>query len=205
MSSAQLNAHRNERVTARYGNCTECEGLIVLGIFDTITVSSSRPPNLATREVPMFPARPAPRPIPAGTPNYLAQEVTEAALVLADSPKASAALSRRILQHTLREYGGFKGRNLDDEIPAAIDSDTLSQPLARISMPCATCATLGTSRRTRSRARTAARSWRSNPARQIGSSASSSIYFSTTSRTPPSEQSEERGPMQSFRMPGSRS
>ncbi len=50
--------------------------------------------------------------------------------MLSDSPKASAALSRRCLQHLLREKGEFRKRNLDEEIQAAIDSKTLPPMLA---------------------------------------------------------------------------
>jgi hypothetical protein len=40
--------------------------------------------------------------------------------VLPVSPKASAALSRRLLQHLLREYGGHKAGNLEKEIKKAM-------------------------------------------------------------------------------------
>ena len=53
------------------------------------------------------------------------KEYEEACKVLGDSPMASAALSRRSLQHILRDKGGFKGKNLADEIQQAIDSKTL--------------------------------------------------------------------------------
>ena len=62
---------------------------------------------------------------PAGAEDY-----TEACLVLPDSPKASAALSRRCLQHLLREKAGVKHSNLADEIQQVIDSRTLPSHLA---------------------------------------------------------------------------
>jgi hypothetical protein len=62
---------------------------------------------------------------PAGAEDY-----TEACLVLPDSPKASAALSRRCLQHLLREKAGVKHSNLADEIQQVIDSRTLPSLLA---------------------------------------------------------------------------
>lgn len=40
-------------------------------------------------------------------------------MVLADSPKASAALSRRCLQHVLSEAGNHKQYTLDQQIDAA--------------------------------------------------------------------------------------
>src|SRR3989337_328653 len=49
-------------------------------------------------------------------PPEFATDYTEACLVLADSPKASAALSRRCLQHILREQFRVKPGKLADEI-----------------------------------------------------------------------------------------
>lgn len=46
----------------------------------------------------------------------------EACLVLADSPKASAALSRRCLQHLLRDHFKVKNGNLYDEIGQILPS-----------------------------------------------------------------------------------
>ena len=50
-------------------------------------------------------------PIPVEVPEDFAEDYREACLVLADSPKASAALSRRCLQHILREKAGVKNQN----------------------------------------------------------------------------------------------
>jgi hypothetical protein len=57
-------------------------------------------------------------------PNDLAEDYTEACLVIGDSPKASAALSRRCLQAILREQG-FSDKSLFKEIQLAIDSEKL--------------------------------------------------------------------------------
>jgi hypothetical protein len=58
-------------------------------------------------------------------PALFATDYSEACLTLADSPKASAALSRRCLQNILREVAKVKRGSLDDEIQAVIDSRTL--------------------------------------------------------------------------------
>ena len=50
-------------------------------------------------------------PVPLEVPPEFAEDYLEACLVLADSPKASAALSRRCLQHILREKAGVKKPN----------------------------------------------------------------------------------------------
>jgi hypothetical protein len=53
-------------------------------------------------------------------PEEFAADYREACLVLTDSPKASAALSRRCLQLLLREKGRVKPGNLSDEIDQAM-------------------------------------------------------------------------------------
>ena len=70
-------------------------------------------------------------PVPGDVPEEFRKDYQEACLVLADSPQASAALSRRCLQHLLREKAGVKGRNLHEEIQAVIESDTLPSDLTK--------------------------------------------------------------------------
>jgi len=55
----------------------------------------------------------------------IVEDYKEACLVLADSPKASAALSRRCLQHLLREKAGVKKATLAEEIQQVLDSKQL--------------------------------------------------------------------------------
>jgi len=57
-------------------------------------------------------------------PKDIANDYEEACLVISDSPKASAALSRRCLQSILREQG-FTKNSLAQEIQDAIDSNKL--------------------------------------------------------------------------------
>ena len=51
------------------------------------------------------------QPVPAEVPEEFTADYKEACLVLADSPKASAALSRRCLQYILQEKSGAKTQN----------------------------------------------------------------------------------------------
>ena len=51
------------------------------------------------------------QPVPAEVPEEFTADYKEACLVLANSPKASAALSRRCLQHILQEKSGAKTQN----------------------------------------------------------------------------------------------
>jgi Domain of unknown function (DUF4145) len=55
-------------------------------------------------------------PIPAEVPSEYQDDFNEACLVLADSAKASAALSRRCLQNLLRSHAKVKHRDLAKEI-----------------------------------------------------------------------------------------
>ncbi|MDZ5634448.1 DUF4145 domain-containing protein [Janthinobacterium sp. GMG1] len=61
---------------------------------------------------------------PKEVPQLIANDFNESCLVLEDSPKASAALSRRCLQATLRDKG-YKQHDLVKAIQAAIDSNQL--------------------------------------------------------------------------------
>jgi hypothetical protein len=62
------------------------------------------------------------RPIPSEVLDPYKQDFLEACRVLEDSPKASAALSRRCLQAILRDKAGTKSRDLYDQIEEAINS-----------------------------------------------------------------------------------
>ena len=55
-------------------------------------------------------------PLSPDVPKEFAQDYREACLILADSPKASAALSRRCLQHVLRDAAKTKKKDLIDQI-----------------------------------------------------------------------------------------
>ena len=59
-------------------------------------------------------------PCPTDVPVEIAADYKEACLVLQDSPKASAALSRRCLQNLLRAAAGVKAGELSSEIDQVI-------------------------------------------------------------------------------------
>ncbi len=71
-------------------------------------------------------------PVPAEVPADFAEDYNEACAVLHDSPKASAALSRRCLQHILREVAGVKHATLFDEIDEVLESNQLPSYLAKV-------------------------------------------------------------------------
>jgi hypothetical protein len=64
-------------------------------------------------------------PLPSEVPAEFAKDYCEASLVLPDSEKASAALSRRCLQFLLREKASINQGNLANEIQQVLDSGQL--------------------------------------------------------------------------------
>jgi hypothetical protein len=69
-------------------------------------------------------------PIPPELPVEFAADYREAFLVLPESANASAALSRRCLQHLLREKAGVKKGDLANEIQQVLDSKQLPTHMA---------------------------------------------------------------------------
>jgi hypothetical protein len=70
------------------------------------------------------------RPIPPEVPDPYKQDYGEASKVLSDSPKASAALSRRCLQAILRDKAGTKSKDLFDQIEEVINSSKVPSHIA---------------------------------------------------------------------------
>jgi hypothetical protein len=71
-------------------------------------------------------------PVAPEVPEAFAGGYVEACLVLADSPKASAALSRRCLQNILREKCGIRHSELANEIQEILDSKSLPSYISEI-------------------------------------------------------------------------
>ena len=107
----------------RQRTCPSC-GKFILSLFeryDRYRISSKTNGYTNEREVLCYPKAPSRAPLPREVPIEYAQNYHEACLTLSDSPKASAALSRRCLQHLLREKAGVKKGNLADEIQQVLD------------------------------------------------------------------------------------
>jgi hypothetical protein len=68
--------------------------------------------------------------LPPEVPQEYADEYREACLVLADSPKASAALSRRCLQKLIQDKAGIRRKNLATEISELVSSGQLPSHIA---------------------------------------------------------------------------
>jgi hypothetical protein len=132
--------HRYERV-ARDGsvsgnaalnllvcNCSECTQIIVHGRW-TVQMAADRWLEHG-EEMAIFPVHAPDRLVPPEVVDEYAQDFKEATAVLPVSPKASAALSRRLLQHIIREKAGIQRPNLNREIDDLIDSNQLPTDLA---------------------------------------------------------------------------
>lgn len=99
-----------------YGHCPNCENLIVLlqnGLVET-KGNAFFMSELRSEEL-LYP-RSGARPLPPEVCEPERSDFAEAVAVLPVSTKASAALSRRLLQHVLRERFKIKPSSLDKEI-----------------------------------------------------------------------------------------
>ena len=106
---------------ARFTTCPTCKKLIIyLDKNNGMRVTSMlvRPRGISRS------------PVPPEVPADIAEDYVESCLVLADSPKASAALSRRCLQNLLRNAARVKQGNLANEIEQVLNSGVLPTPLA---------------------------------------------------------------------------
>ncbi len=115
--------------------CPSCNNATI----NLINGSYSRAPNGALaftvkmnvhRVITVWPRTSTRPPCPQEVPNEIADDYKEACLVLADSPKASAALSRRCLQNLLRDAVKVKHGDLANEIQQVLDSKSLPSYIA---------------------------------------------------------------------------
>jgi len=101
--------------------CPECRRLIC-ALTQADQDGVYKPPTI------VYP-RTSARRVPAEVDTQFASDFKEACLVIADSEKASAALSRRCLQNLLREKAGTKAKDLDKQIQEVLDSGDLPSHL----------------------------------------------------------------------------
>ena len=97
-------------------SCPECDRYIVE--YESSIVDQSVPD---IREIIWPKLRSEARPVPADVPEKFAEDYIEACLVLEDSPKASAALSRRCLQLLLRDELSVNQGTLYSEIQEVLN------------------------------------------------------------------------------------
>jgi hypothetical protein len=114
--------------------CPACGGLFVAhyqgkGSNDSMSNPVVINPNFTDY---VYPRRTVRKPAHVMVPTGYAEDYHEACLVLDESPKASAALSRRCLQSLLREHFGIKKTSLDKEIEELLASGKLPSYIADV-------------------------------------------------------------------------
>jgi len=109
----------------RHTLCPACNRVIIW--VDRIDLLGGGRIIATSQVVPKGTARSSLSPV---IPSHFADDYREASNVLADSPKASAALSRRCLQRLLREKAGVKHGDLYDEIQEVLEAKSLPTYLA---------------------------------------------------------------------------
>ena len=110
--------------------CPECNRFILsLSELFERSVTPMASSYRYQREFLCYPKAISRAPLPEEVHENYASDYREACLTLADSPKASAALSRRCLQHLLREEAKVKHGNLADEIQQVLDAAKLPSHL----------------------------------------------------------------------------
>lgn len=113
--------------------CPSCQKIVFYLVGGTPSKNSQQQVTgftLVSVERMFYPKGSGRPPCPQQVPSELAEDYSEACLVLPDSPKASAALSRRCLQSLLREHANIKHSNLNDEIQEILSYNILPSHLA---------------------------------------------------------------------------
>ena len=111
--------------------CPSCERVVlVLGSGKIGSIGGRHILEYIKDERLIYPRAPSRVPLWKEVPAEFSREYREACTVLADSPKASAALSRRCLQRLFRGKANIKPSNLANEIQEVIDSGSLPPYIA---------------------------------------------------------------------------
>jgi hypothetical protein len=121
----QLEGKPEEGHRLKYGFCPNCEEFIVLlehgryyekAVGDRTYEGLTEPYEVEF----LYPKTLAREPLPPEVTGQCRSDFEEAAAVLPISPKASAAISRRILQHMLQDHFNIKAGSLAAQIEAFI-------------------------------------------------------------------------------------
>ena len=99
--------------------CPACSGPIVFVSY----LQDYGPRKFPGEDIMAFPRQAAKPPAPKEVPEKIAKDFNEASAVLALSAQASAALSRRCLQHLLLDMKISSSNNLSQAIDAALKSN----------------------------------------------------------------------------------
>ncbi|MBA3920174.1 MAG: DUF4145 domain-containing protein [Nostocaceae cyanobacterium] len=119
LTTRHLGSSKDGNWTIQYENCLECDNLILF-------LNNYRDGN----NILLYPKSIYRASLSSDIPNELANDYKEACLVIQYSPKASAALSRRCLQHILQEKANVKKADLSKQIAEVLASKQLPNYLA---------------------------------------------------------------------------
>ncbi len=109
--------------------CPSCKKAVIFLLFvdkkrmSNPHISLTENKFLIEKTIQVYPKGISRAPCPLEVDEIFSVEYEEACLVIQDSPKASAALSRRCLQSLLREKVGVQKDNLEKEINEAIEKE----------------------------------------------------------------------------------
>jgi hypothetical protein len=117
----------------RHQRCPACDRVAIF--LDEWTYVPSGPGEATRRTInnhQLWPRGASREPVPQQVPEVYASLAHEAALILNDSPRASAALSRRCLQQLLRDElnVSVRSKKLGDEIQHVLDNKLVPSYLA---------------------------------------------------------------------------
>lgn len=123
--TSSISTIRGEYWGIKHMYCTEC-GKIV------ITFNGHKNDGTLITEQMIYPKQISRVAIPLEVEKEFSEDYNEACLILNDSPKASAALSRRCLQNIIRQKSGIKERDLHAEIDKVITSNIFPGHIAEV-------------------------------------------------------------------------
>ena len=121
----EIDSDKEGTWSIKYCKCPSCKKLII-----KLEILKFGGRDISRQEYLVIPKTISRAPLPPEVPPEFANDYNEACLVLADSPKASAALSRRCLQNLLREKAKTTKKDLFDQIQEVIDSKKLPSYLS---------------------------------------------------------------------------
>ena len=123
-STPFLNDH-GEYWEVSHMRCSECMEII-------IELSGHKNDGTEIMKQRIYPKQISRTAIPSDVEKEFADDYAEACLVLNDSPKASAALSRRCLQNILRRKAGITEKDLHTEIEKAISGNVFPSHISDV-------------------------------------------------------------------------
>lgn len=122
----EINSDKEGTWRIKYCKCPSCKKLIIK--LEVLRFGGGE--YLSCQEYLVRPKTISRAPLPPEIPEKFSNDYKEACLIITDSPKASAALSRRCLQNLLREKAKATKKDLSCQIQEVVDSKKLPSYLS---------------------------------------------------------------------------